>query len=156
VAGLQRGNGDRIRRAGRPYEKERRCARASSLAGGETGLGWQLTNLDAGAGRQGDPRLPVLSIRRQPIEPHWALLDAGGRIKVCRLFACTLPDSVVIGPHQTWPWMAVALEGDEKMGRGQTAQKIGRLRSLTFGGGAVRASPLIRSGSVAYSGMRPA
>jgi hypothetical protein len=29
-----------------------------------------------------------------------------GEIEICRLFAHALPDTIVLGPHQTWPWMA--------------------------------------------------
>ena len=29
-----------------------------------------------------------------------------GEIEICRLFAHALPDTIVLRPHQTWPWMA--------------------------------------------------
>jgi hypothetical protein len=44
----------------------------------------------------------------QLTEPPWDFLEGGGAIVRCRLFACTRDDTIVLGPHQMWRYMAVS------------------------------------------------
>jgi hypothetical protein len=54
-------------------------------------------------GLRGDPRLPA----KAPKRAAGALLSLGYRTR-CPTFAHALPDTIVAGPHSTWPWMKVA------------------------------------------------
>src|SRR5262249_5188571 len=58
----------------------------------------------AGWAGNSHPRPPVFAPKRNA----GRLLYLGYRTR-CATFDHALPDSVVLGPHSTWPWMAVPL-----------------------------------------------
>jgi hypothetical protein len=66
--------------------------------------------------RGGDPRLPVIAAKPQLSTSMWVipLIVYGNVIRVpfnityCETFAHALPDTIVMYPHSTWPWMKVA------------------------------------------------
>jgi hypothetical protein len=52
--------------------------------------------------------LSMVHVKPQLTEPPWDFLEGGGAIVRCRLFACTRGDTIVLGPHQMWRYMAVS------------------------------------------------